>query len=83
MTCCGDGSIVKGDGDVLLMWLLVVDVFFEVLIDKSTTMFMYIYSVKSKILQTNIGGGDYNVNNNMRWLWGGRWLLDGGHWLRW
>ena len=43
--CCGDGSIVKGDGDVLLMWLLVVDVFFEVLIDKSTTMFMYIYSV--------------------------------------
>ena len=66
MTCCGDGSIVKGDGDVLLMWLLVVDVFFEVRIDKSTTMFMYIYSVKSKILQTNIGGGDHNVNNNMR-----------------
>ena len=66
MTCCGDGSIVKGDGDVLLMWLLVVDVFFEVLIDKSTTMFMYIYSVKSKILQTNIGGGDHNVNKNMR-----------------
>ena len=45
MTCCGDVFIVKGDGDVLLMWLLVVDVFFEVLIDKSTTMFMYIYSV--------------------------------------
>ena len=22
MTCCGDGYIVKSDGDVLLMWLL-------------------------------------------------------------
>ena len=32
VTCCGDEYIVKGDGDVLLMWLLVADVFFEVLI---------------------------------------------------
>ena len=29
MTCCGDGYIVKGDGDVLLIWLLMAGVFFK------------------------------------------------------
>ena len=30
-------------------------------------------------MQTNGRGGDHNVNNDTRWLWGGRWLLDEDH----
>ena len=45
MTCCDDGYIVKSDGDVLLMWLLVADVFLEVLIHKRTTRFLTIVRI--------------------------------------
>ena len=45
MTCCGDGYIVKSDGDVLLMWLLVVDVFLEVLIHRRTTRFLTVVRI--------------------------------------
>ena len=45
MTCCDDGYIVKSDGDVLLMWLLVVDVFLEVLIHRRTTRFLTVVRI--------------------------------------
>ena len=45
MTCCGDGYIVKSDGDVLLMWLLVADVFLEVLIHKRTRRFLSVVRI--------------------------------------
>ena len=48
MTCCGDGYIVKSDGDVLLMWLLVADVFLEVLIHKRTTRFLSVVRIYDK-----------------------------------
>ena len=45
MTYCDDGYIVKSDEDVLLMWLLVVDVFLEVLIHKRTTRFLTVVRI--------------------------------------
>ena len=45
MTCCDDGYIVKSDGDLLLMWLLVVDVFLEVLIHRRTTKFLTVVRI--------------------------------------
>ena len=45
MTCCDDGYIVKSDGDVLLMWLLVADVFLEVLIHRRTTRFLTVVRI--------------------------------------
>ena len=48
MTCCGDGYIFKSDGDVLLMWILVEDVFLEVLIHKRTTRFLSVVKIYDK-----------------------------------
>ena len=45
MTCCDDGYIVKSDGDVIFMWLLVADVFLEVLIHRRTTRFLTVVKI--------------------------------------